>query len=200
MKVNEILLEAPVNVDIDGVISQIKRNCQPFLSEATPPLWRGMSYAKNKYTTFAQVQTEFQREPRDTPPIINDYIVSWLWQKFGIPLRKEHTLFATGANYQAAGYGKPFMVFPIGNFQYCWSPLVKDLTDEFHHLTGQKLSASQIRDEVARVMFQAKYQFNTGLNEAVMSYKEIMIYCKSYYIFDGDIVEGGYTNFYSRLF
>jgi hypothetical protein len=184
MKVCEVLTEALGSVDADGVVSQIKRSCQPFLSQCEEPMWRGLSHARNAGTIFSTVATEQFRSPRDTPAIINTYMMSYLNKKFKIPFRQQHTIFTTGSEGSASSFGTPFMVFPIGQFDYCWSHKVRDLTDQFHHLTGQKLSAREIAEEVYDSMDRAEYKLNEDLTTAVFSYKEIMIYCKSYYILD----------------
>ena len=185
MKVAEVLAEAKqLTVDIDKITSQVKRNCQPFLSQVMTPMWRGLAWQQNKDVIFGTVETQGYRSPRDTPPIINTYMMSWLKEKSGIPFRQQHTLFGTGSETAARAFGIPFMAFPIGDFEYCWSPNVRDLTDQFHGMTGKSLTANQIATDVYDVMDSSDYQFNVGLDQALKSYKEVMIYCKSYYIFD----------------
>jgi hypothetical protein len=184
MKAVEFVTEgAKVNIDVDGVVSQIRRNCQPFLSQTQQPIWRGMSRARNT-KLFDTVETSAYRAPRDTPDIINTYICSWLKKTFNIPFRKEHTLFATGSSSEAGGYGISFAVFPIGEFQYCWSPRYKDLTDEFLSMQNKQFTALEIQQTVNDTMTVGDYVLNKDLDRAVSSRNEIMIYCKSYYIVD----------------
>lgn len=192
MKVKEILHESePRSIDIDGVISQIKRNCGQFLSETRVPMYRGMSAQLNP-AIFSTVQTPATRGPRDTPGIINTYIVKWFQDNTGLPFRKEHTLFATGSRKEAEDYGRAFLVFPIGQFEYCWSPVYKDLTLQFEHMQMKHYSTAEIQQEVHRVISNGNYEINYGLQQAIQARKEIMIYCKEYYILDYDAIATDY--------
>jgi hypothetical protein len=196
MKVNEVINESePTRIDTDGITAQIRLKCSQFLREANTPIYRGMSAQLNK-SIFTPIQTAGFRVPRDTPNIINTYIVKWFKDNVGIPYRQANTLFATGSMKEASDYGRTFMVFPVGNFEYCWSPMYKDLTVQFEYMQGNHYSADQVKEEVDRMMYKGHYEFNHGLQQAIMSRKEIMIYCKEYYILDYDAV---FTDYRTRV-
>ena len=182
MRAKEFIIEANHrNIDLDGIISTIKRECAPFLRLTDVPMYRGMSIGMNKNTFFAKVPTLAFRNPRDTPAVFNNYIVAWFKDHFGFPFRQVHSMFATGALGVSDGYGLSFMVFPRGDFHFTWSPFIGDLTDRFSEGTKQ-FTADEIASQVDEVMDDGEYQFDQGLTQAIHSRNEITFICESYYI------------------
>lgn len=70
------------------------------------------------------------RLPRDTPKQLSKLFDDMLEHKFGWRPRQS-SVFAFGRTSKGAtrDYGRTtYRIFPIGNFKYVWSPVVRDLT------------------------------------------------------------------------
>jgi len=189
MRANEFLAEMYADetpdqkwdrLQIDKLIDALRTNCAPYFKETNRIMYRGINAARMP-DLVSVASTSKERFPRDTPNILNQFIVEWFEQNVGIPYRKEHTLFATGSRLEADGYGAAFMVFPIGEFEYCWSPVHSDLTDALASMSGNSLRMDEIKTSVYKVMNRGQYEFNFDLTSAIDSKNEIMIYCKQYY-------------------
>lgn len=116
------------DTQIDQLVQNIARDCRPFLDEIdfglnTNPLYRGMESSMG----YGKIQVKKNRKPRDTPEVIHDAVDFEFKEIFGFRARSE-TFMATGTPRVAAQYGSIFVVFPIGNIDYVWSPEIPDFT------------------------------------------------------------------------
>ncbi|CAG7580759.1 MAG: putative chorismate mutase-like protein [uncultured marine phage] len=75
---------------------------------------------------IAYKEVRQDREPRDTAYGVSDAFDEEFEKKFNISPRMKG-VFTTGNENTASQYGQPFLVFPIGEYKYVWSPTVKDL-------------------------------------------------------------------------
>lgn len=195
--------------DHDKMIGLIKRDCGPFLKAARKPLYRGMTRKKNaRFMTqvmrnFYKCSVRPDRKPRDMGPKTAQAFDNMFVSKIGVPLRTA-SLFCTTNRNTASGYSdsEPALIFPIGEFHYAWSPVMKDayaaiidydksivkLCNKYGKEIG--LSADAISNLPAR-------EFNTILNIALEKYghelylfdkglnasdgHELMIVCDKYY-------------------
>lgn len=186
----------------------IKQNCKPYLNEigdidSNSFILRGM---RNIDKQFVEKTVRKDRDPKLTPKPIHDFIDDWFKGNYQIKIRSEG-IFGTGDNRRAASYGKPYAIFPIGNFDYIWSPDIPDLTLRLEAVIaealkqeGEKLDSQidafdiiktkynsqqklpkQVRVAILKKLRSAKYQKNKNLKQAIKSNNEIMINCDKYY-------------------
>ena len=66
------------------------------------------------------------RKPTDTPLPIHEFMDNWFYKKFGVKFRS-NAMFATKSKGSSQIYGTVYVVFPIGEFKYCYSTVVSDL-------------------------------------------------------------------------
>lgn len=177
MKIIELFESNPLAGLKDAeILELIKRDCQPFLKHHPDGLmFRGM---KNKGVGAFKQSVRGDRKPKNMLPELHSKIDDWFQTKFGIKARSE-TVFVTGDFNDARSYGKAYAVFPIGEFDFVWSPEVGDLFIVLHNETP-----SEVPDRLADLKYQT-----TDLKAAIDSYYEIMVRCKEYYavpIYDKD--------------
>ena len=156
-----------------GVVEQIKLHCQPFLNEVEDPfsLLRGL-HATNEWAVNRPVRLE-NRKPMSSPQKLHDEINFIMRKKFGAEFR--NSLFCTGAESMAHVYGMPFAIFPVGDYEYLWSPKYRDLYTAYDifRVNHDKRHFVQQLDWDA---FQ-----DDKLNAAIHKGGEIMVRCKNYY-------------------
>ena len=116
------------------VVEFIEERCDPYLSQVADCL----SYTNNKL--FRGVTTKMRprdildvrsaqrtdREPKDVDPWYGDVINMRIKMQGGVANRT-NSIFVTGDYHQAKDYGTPVVIFPLGKFDYTWSPDVEDL-------------------------------------------------------------------------
>lgn len=189
----------------------IKRDCSKWLKEVKNPskslIYRGsksVSLGKNLLTKKS-VRTD--RSPKDTPKKMHDYIDNWFNKKFGIKFRSQ-ALFVSGDKDIANQFGKVWIVFPINDYDYLWSPFFKDMTEdiddaimtrvkklfnsyelskedfEYIQKYGSYASISIYRGNeiLDYVLDKAEYKMNLNLTAAIKQGLEIMIYTDEYYM------------------
>lgn len=154
MRANEFLLEAtqtprgyepePFGFDAtndDGITrahlqeiaNVIRRDCAPFIQNNREALLsgiylnRGISGADRLNDFFIKGQVRQQRPPRDTPVFWHKLIDSYFQKEFGFPYRSA-SMFACIDASAACDYGVPYAVFPIGEYDICFSPKIQDFT------------------------------------------------------------------------
>ena len=115
-------------VALADIIDTIHKDCKPILKEiqkAKKFVWRGST----KYVLDMKKVTHRQnRRPGDTPQEIHDHINKEFKRTFGWPARSG--VFATGSFKEAKSYGAGCLFFPIGKFNFVWSPNIPDFFTE----------------------------------------------------------------------
>lgn len=178
--------------------SKIGQECQPYLKQTEPGryMYRGLGDpGRGSIEPMLKKDVRLdKRTPMDSTDdlhaLINDYFI----EKHGAPFR--NAMFATGDRALAGEYGKIYSVFPIGNFEFLWSPDVKDLwaasssyrNARVRYTTRPKhMWKEGERDKYwTQVQDQFKKEILAGyvskdLSAAIESGKEIMVRSKSYY-------------------
>ena len=211
------LKEITDNGKIEDIAKTVIRDCSPFLRQIDYnlleyPLMRGLS----KPTVFAKIQANLSdRKPTGTSNNFHTEANKWFTTHYGHPYR--NGVFTTGDPRVASSYGYLYYVFPIGDFDFLWSPaihdLYEDLTGYFDHgedprelwaktykkLTGNEIdseapdSAEEIEKTVSLTdvldYIDSKLApFNdTDLKSGIKARTEIMLWVKNYYIFEYDL-------------
>lgn len=193
--------EPNISDDVVDVARTIVRDCKPYLLEHEQfdknPLYRGMRISQKK--PLAERQVRQKRKPRDTDMLMHQLWDQWFLQNFGKQYRS-NALFVTGSGAVADEFGTIHIVFPLGQFDYVWSPKVKDLTNEvedkifgkFRKYNPDAMVRIKTRNKPTEQESQELNQITTavmddldftsgGLSKAARSRNEIMINCQTYY-------------------
>jgi hypothetical protein len=181
------------DTSIDKIISAIKNDCQPFLRTVNNPLslYRGVDVDDGRI--FIQKRARLNiRDPQGMSVRDQRAANSYFKRKFGQPFR--FSAICTGDIEFASDFGEAYWVFPIGEFSFCWSPIVDDLNQYINldfvpvseRQSKGKMKLQQAITEIGysaamnKTMESLKYQ-TTDLNRAIKSGNEIMIRCTSWY-------------------
>ena len=121
-------LTEDANLDESNVWEFIQKNCQPYLSENPDwikyPLFRGMN--EKAPITINVIRTN--RGPKDSSPFYHN-LYNKAFASKGIQTNRSNSVFCSGDPYQAEDYGDLYVIFPIGNFNYAYSPEIHDLAE-----------------------------------------------------------------------
>ena len=178
MKIIELFEEDETDheAELQDAIKIIKRDCKPFLEQFEGRfLFRGSnSFVTGKGPTkfFQKRSVRTDRKPMNTDDDIHKVTDDWFNEKFGIRGRSG-AMFATGNFGEARAYGTVYCIFPIGDFKFVWSPVVKDL-----FVAGRDINSAK---DAVPYLDKAGYR-DTDFGKAIKSGKEIMIACKEYYM------------------
>lgn len=113
--------------DKEHLIHLIYKDCQPFLKKALKDNYQNLFYSgrKSKDDWFkGNVRTD--RRPTDTNKVLHRDLDKMFQKKFGYLVRSS-SIFVTNDIGVADSYGTTYMIFPIGNFKFVWSPGIVDL-------------------------------------------------------------------------
>lgn len=161
-------------------IEVIRTQAHPFLDEKVD-LYRGR-YSRDKITI---VSPRPDRRPMSSSKELQDAL-NVLMREANPTVTRNNSLFVTGAASQTSSYGEPHNVFPLGPFDYSWSPMLKDAwVDASKYIPAyydlrdsNNLDVETILNAFREV--GVAFRSNDGsLQEAVSTGNEILISCKS---------------------
>lgn len=214
MLIKEVITEAkskydPVTVaDLDvhkhaievakKIIKYIKTNCKPWLSKTQNGkliAYRGSRTLAGSGKAFVKA-TRTDRKPKDTG-LNRHETFNNLIAVAGGTANRSNSLFCTSSPNQAASYGTVYVMFPVGNFKYTWSPKYRDWTndleeDEIEEYFLKRTVANSLYDMPRRTDRKKVLQnpksynldrvkkaiiTNTGLDKALRMTTEIMVQC-----------------------
>jgi hypothetical protein len=213
------LYESNSDLSLEEAVRIFHDECKPFQKEIGfdgtfdfKTLKRGM---KNKPKLFiGNVRPD--RRPSDTPLPIHEFMDNWFYKKFGVKFRS-NAMFATKSQGSAQTYGDVYIVFPIGEFKYCYSSTIDDLYSTIANKIESKLSSHYAPltkekfndflsdddnlkfalDIVEKILTESKYVDNDL--KYVSYYPEIMINCKSYLAIKSDLYDD-FTKLYQETY
>lgn len=178
-----------------NILKQLQRDCAPYIDQ-NPfylPLYRGMVLDNEK--TITKMQVNKQRSPTMSSMFYHEEYNKYFLKHFNKPYRS-CSVFSTGNKFQAKEYGDPFVIYPIGKFDFCWSPHMEDLfllEDDYTRLeiyTNQHnivpddnngYPAAVIKQFISDTLDGLQYRENDNLHAAISSDNEIMVNCDYYY-------------------
>lgn len=206
------LFEAQVKIDPE-VVAKVQKDCAPYLKAIQGRrLYRGLNESKfeseaNGGVFLGHVRND--RRPRDSNRWLHDVMDKFFMEKMGVPARSASLFavkdFGTAENYAPLQQGA-HVIFPIGNFEYAWSPIIQDLYVELESefpttntklvpaikrackATGADFEEIYAGSDDYEVVIEwllthegdRLYKFNTGLAVAPKK-AEVMIICDSFY-------------------
>lgn len=165
-----------------GLAKYITKYCQPWLSQTNKGamiVYRGFSYLGNiegyrlsgqhapLYFTRAVRQ---DRQPRNTNKKMHDKINTAL-ADCGAVANRTNSVFVTGSHQQASYYGTVYVVIPVGQFKYTWSPYYTDWY-EYDWQIDAAIDSGSFCDKIS--------WDNNSLPEAIDRWGEIMVACQKY--------------------
>ena len=173
----------------EHVVAYIHEHCQPYLqavgNDLSAVLYRGIT--KRRLSRLQEVPGlsncaiisghHESRDPLDTPTVYHDMANEIFTELYGAPFR--NGIFATGSLPTAKGYGSPVAIFPIGDFKFCWSSTVVDMSN----LVAGNVDyyeGDHNKEEETNFIHTLRTQYsNKNLKAAIESKKEVMLYCDS---------------------
>jgi len=160
---------------------RIQRDCQPYLNAINNQvdryeIYRGM---KRVHSAFSKRTVRLdKRNPTDSPRDVHDAVNEYFHDTFGAPFR--NAMFCTGNLTEVREYGEAFVVYPIGDFEFLWSPYVDDMFKEWEDFN---IETNLDTPQFIKTRIAGKF-FNTDIKKAIDSEHEIMIRCNNYYAVD----------------
>lgn len=154
---------------------RIQRDCQPYLAllrSGSAPLYRG---DRPQAEAVSEGLVPRARIPTKMPIELHEASDQWFTRTFGVRYRSA-ALFCTGDLGQAKAFGSVYQIFPIGGFQFCWSPNVRDLYDFSVENDYVQHPSNKLVEALNRLDYQEE-----DLGKATSSGCEIMIACRRYY-------------------
>lgn len=161
-------------MNIGEGLAKVRRDCLPFLAMIEPSaagLYRGCF--RDGAAVFED-EVFRDRKPKNMPVELHQAADAWFSARFGVRYRGAG-LFCTGDAVQAASHGDVYRIYPVGGFQFCWSPRVKDL----HAWCDENGFLEKSPDALTNALAGLDYR-EDDLAEALASGSEIMVACKCY--------------------
>lgn len=209
----------------EKVAKFIHANCKPYLRALsgvplsnTFNLWRGSKLGE--YEPGDVVKTRKNRNPLDSSAEFHNFVDNIFLKKFKHNFRS-NAVFCTGNKPDAEHYGSAYMVVPMGNFRFLWSPKIADLYsslgdtyDDFEdtvrdmkhmYVKNKFLPPDKMKSVMADIMKSAEEKFlkdtqytDKDLVAAIKKKNEVMIACDKYlmiprYVFDENWGDDGLT-------
>jgi len=136
MRLKRHLNETKLNINqidiLDKIILTLEKECSLFLRElkrCDGLLYRGVN-SSNKDIFKKRVRND--RYPKDMMKELHDDVDDMFWSIHGWRARSEGS-FVSGSTWTVKTYGKPFLYFPIGKYEYLWSQKIDDLHEELQN-------------------------------------------------------------------
>ncbi|CAG7579953.1 MAG: hypothetical protein SLAVMIC_00176 [uncultured marine phage] len=181
--------------DVKEVAEKILRDCQPFLKELRGTdnfIYRGYMRGLTNVDSINKISARKDRKPLHTDRFLHDEFDFYFEERFGVRPRSEG-VFGTGYYNQAGLYGKPYLFFPIGDFDFYWSEEVFDLhaylNDKVGHLPKVKKWTSEDKRFASELIEDMVNDFYTDENllSAINEEGEIIFMCDEYYLVDENL-------------
>lgn len=210
----------PIDDEPHEIAEFIAQYCEPWVNATDGMIsgfvWRGIKTAGRTDAFVRKTRTD--RKPLHTTDELHIAFNTML-EIAGSKANRTNSAFVTNRLDQASGYGDVYAYFPIGNFDYAWSPRFGDWTSGINYrelaLRYLKLSpelrqtiktidswrvGDVLISEFGQTVFQDKrhydvnaikndFKANEGLREAIDSGHEIMIRTDKYLLVAQEIVE-----------
>jgi hypothetical protein len=212
-------VEERFNDDISVIISKISKDCQPFVNQFRKEkceslIYRGVDNISNDYIKSQNINdineknprypnlfnlmmekiTRKNRKPKDTPLDISKTMDDIFQKELGIRLRSQG-VFGISSIGVTLHYGYPFILIPIGNFDFYWGAVddlwnwaensFGDYYEEFGEEDG-KFIGNEEYDSKSNARFKedmeeiAKTYKKDNLKGAIQSRHEITFVCDKY--------------------
>jgi hypothetical protein len=140
------------------------------------PLFRGVHDMEDG---VIRVPCPVSRAPKDLSFENHKIADEWFLDNTGVRFRS-NAFFTTGRIEEAFGYGELGIMLPVGKFDFCWSPNIKDLYIAIRENVQHDAESGE--DFVIRTLIEGDYRLNWNLKAAIASHKEVMVHCDYAYL------------------
>ncbi|AUZ94873.1 hypothetical protein FDI40_gp061 [Agrobacterium phage Atu_ph07] len=114
---------------LEQLTEYVNTHCKEYVQQnpnwVKRPLYRGIKIAGLKDIQIRQIRQD--RKPRDSSNLIQTQIDDYLSAN-GFKALRGNSIFCTSSQGSAVEFGKEFVIFPIGHFDFTWNPKFDDLT------------------------------------------------------------------------
>jgi len=118
-------------LSVEDIASQLKKECSRIIKEYTAVqgfMLRGVkNITKDKILAVKNMRAG-DREPRDTPLHVHEWLNSEFEDRFGWKVRNGISTTSSWSTASGYGGGNVYVFFPTDRYKYCWSPAIQDLT------------------------------------------------------------------------
>ena len=161
--------------NIDDIIKVINTKCKPFVSQYKGHIMGLFYRAVKKKALRYMIKTARleDRKPLHSTVGFHFRFNELLIEKFGWPVR--NGVFATSDWSDTRLYGNPHIFFPIGKFDFVWSPKIADLFQEVENTPDEEEEIKNALDS---------YIENKDLDKAWFSGHELSFKCDEYLLID----------------
>lgn len=196
-----------------AVAQKIIDDCKPFIHEVIDldenRLYRGLkmeSFARRSDEVAEDIfkaKVRKDRVPLNTPSFIHTFMDEWMEKELGRKFRTQ-SIFCAADRKTVLSFGKPYVIMPVGNFSYAWSPFIEDVfsdVEEISHADKRDgRSQDESLDKIRGVLENAGYKTD-DLIRAIQEYPthEIMLECDEYYAFEPSVYSDYFYNYYKML-
>lgn len=185
----------------EELLKKINDDCAPWLkmTKNIKPnaLFRGISDHEFISKQLNKIAVRGDRKPRDSTERVHKELNYFLQKTFNFPYRSgsvfaspRHGVASSYAWTRQNGQGRTCLIFPIGDFDFCFSLRHNDVSwwiDSNWTPTWMNENGNDINEyliALRKMLFANKeiqYVENEQLAKAFETNKELMIKCKSYY-------------------
>jgi len=155
------------------------------------PLYRGLN---KSIQTYRIIEPRKNRIPKNTKLQLHNALDKLLYKKFGWKPRSEG-VFCTGSEFKARFYGYVYIMLPIGDFKFVWSPKIDDLFNQLSLNGITDFNTDEIikKDYLPDLKKIADTYTDKDLVSAILSGNEISIKCNKYYLINTDYIKPVYN-------
>jgi hypothetical protein len=202
------------NINVTTIVNLLKKDCKKYINNVEKYKGILISHRKDKLD-FQKISIRKNRKPKDTPLIIHNFIDDLFYDKFGVKARSE-TMFCFTYNFyntmdlyrknvlSMSYYGKPYFIFPIGNYKIIYNENIDDLYDDGFRLLSDKLYDKSLNLSKDDIIFKFKhgsyneellqdtkehfkdiiknYKIKNNMDLSFNKYTEFMLSCNETYI------------------
>ena len=138
----------------------LEKDCKEFISQINKDqkLYRGsgrglhqrIGSIEKRTVRKDRIPTDVNADMTEVGNLVSDILRS--------KANRNNSIFTTGSKKQAEAYGHPYIVFPIGNFDFLWSSETKD----FLHIQGEVYTNDELQKKFLSLN---KEKFNKIYND-----------------------------------
>lgn len=190
MKLKRFLNEKD-RLPVEEVVKILKKDCKPFLREIKPAkafMWRGLGIS---ITDIKKMVVRRGRLATDMPHWLHKLLDEVFEDNFGWKARS-NSAFAVGFKVASEKYGRKYLFFPIGKYEYIWAPEIEDLYEYLNiKKFREEIRPKEINEEWIEENIISEY-IESNLVDVIKKqlYNEVMFNCKKYYLVNEDYEQG----------
>lgn len=114
---------------LEQLTDYVNEHCKEYVQQnpnwIKRPLYRGIKLSGLKGIQIRPIRQD--RKPRDSSNLVQTQIDDYLSAN-GFKALRGNSIFCTSSQGSAFEFGKVFVIFPIGHFDFTWNPKFDDLT------------------------------------------------------------------------